>query len=117
MPLFLRPPTSTLVGPGRTVVIPRSTKQFDWECELAVVVGRRLRHATREEAVGAAAGYSIGMDLSCRDLIQVDNDLNVDLVRGKAQDTMAPCGPHTCPGTVFPTSATCASNFTSTTRT
>jgi 2,4-didehydro-3-deoxy-L-rhamnonate hydrolase len=102
MPFFLRPPTSTLVGPGRTVVIPRSTKQFDWECELAVVVGRRLRHATREEAAEGIAGYSIGMDLSCRDLIQVDNDLKVDLVRGKAQDTMAPCGPHIVPRHFIP---------------
>lgn len=92
MPFFLRPPKSTLVGPGPTVRIPRSTKQFDWECELAVFVGKRLRHATREEARAAIAGYGIGLDLSCRDLIQVDNDLKVDLVRGKAQDTMAPCG-------------------------
>ena len=39
----------------------------------------------------------MGFDLSCRDLIQVDNDLKVDLVRGKAQDTMAPCGPAMVP--------------------
>jgi len=93
MPFFVRPPKTTLVGPGPTVRIPRSTKQFDWECELAVFVGRRLRHASKEEAAAAVAGYAIGLDLSCRDLIQVDNDLKVDLIRGKAQDTMAPCGP------------------------
>ena len=97
MPFFIRPPKTTLVGPGRTVRIPRSTKQFDWECELAVFIGRRLRHASREEAAGAVAGYAVGFDLSCRDLIQVDNDLKVDLVRGKAQDTMAPCGPAMVP--------------------
>ncbi|HEV7434218.1 MAG TPA: fumarylacetoacetate hydrolase family protein [Pseudorhizobium sp.] len=90
MPFFIRPPKSTLVGPGATVIIPRSTRQFDWECELAVVIGRPLRHATKVEAAAAIAGYSIGLDLSCRDLIQVDNDLKVDLLRGKAQDTMAP---------------------------
>lgn len=90
MPFFIRPPKSTLVGPGATVIIPRSTRQFDWECELAVVIGRPLRHATEVEAAAAIAGYSIGLDLSCRDLIQVDNDLKVDLLRGKAQDTMAP---------------------------
>ena len=93
MPFFLRPPKTTLVGPGRTVVIPRSTQQFDWECEVAVFVGRRLRHASRGQAAAAVAGYAIGLDLSCRDLIKADNDLKVDLVRGKAQDTMAPCGP------------------------
>ncbi len=102
MPFFIRPPKTTLVGPGKTVVIPRSTKQFDWECEVAVFVGRRLRHAGKEEAAAAVAGYAIGLDLSCRDLIQVDNDLKVDLVRGKAQDTMAPCGPVIMPAKFVP---------------
>ena len=102
MPFFLRPPKTSLVGPGETVQIPRSTKEFDWECELAVVVGKRLRHASREEASQAIAGYSIGLDLSCRDLIPANNDLKVDLVRGKAQDTMAPCGPHMVPAQFVP---------------
>ena len=93
MPFFCRPVRTTLVGPGRTVRIPRSTKEFDWECELAVVIGRRLRHATRAEAMAGIAGYAVGLDLSCRDLIKVDNELGTDLIRGKGQDTMAPCGP------------------------
>ncbi len=97
MPFFIRPPKSTLVGPGDTVRIPKTTHQFDWECELAAIVGRRLKDAGRDEASAAIAGYSIGLDLSCRDLIKVDNDLKVDLVRGKAQDTMAPCGPAITP--------------------
>jgi len=97
MPFFIRPPKSTLVGPGETVRIPKTTHQFDWECELAVFVGKRLKDAERDEASAAIAGYAIGLDLSCRDLIWVDNDLKVDLVRGKAQDTMAPCGPAITP--------------------
>ncbi|MGZ3434490.1 MAG: fumarylacetoacetate hydrolase family protein [Isosphaeraceae bacterium] len=102
MPFLLRPPTTTLVGPGETVHIPRSTKQFDWELELVVIVCKRLRNATREEAATAVAGYSIGLDLSCRDLIPSDNDLKIDLVRGKAQDTMAPCGPYLMPAAFVP---------------
>jgi 2,4-diketo-3-deoxy-L-fuconate hydrolase len=97
MPFFIRPPKSTLVGPGETVRIPKTTHQFDWECELAVFVGKRLKDAGRDEAWAAIAGYAIGLDLSCRDLIWVDNDLKVDLVRGKGQDTMAPCGPAITP--------------------
>lgn len=97
MPFFLRPPTTTLVGAGDTVRIPTSTKQFDWECEVAVVVGRTLSHASPEEASAAIAGYAIGLDLSCRDLIHTDNALKTDLVRGKAQDTMGPCGPSIVP--------------------
>lgn len=102
MPFFLRPPTTTLVGAGDTVRIPTSTKQFDWECEVAVVVGRTLSHVSREEASAAIAGYAIGLDLSCRDLIHADNDLKIDLVRGKAQDTMGPCGPSIVPAKFVP---------------
>jgi 2,4-diketo-3-deoxy-L-fuconate hydrolase len=97
MPFFLRPPTTSLVGPGETVRIPPSTKQFDWELELAVCVGKTLRDATVAEAAGAVAGYTIGLDLSCRDLIPTGDDLKIDLMRGKAQDTMAPCGPYIVP--------------------
>ena len=102
MPFFLRPPKTTLVGSGETVEIPKSTQQFDWELELAVIVSKRLRHSDKAEAEAAIAGYAIGLDLSCRDLIQVDNDLKIDLVRGKAQDTMAPCGPYIMPAKFVP---------------
>ena len=97
MPFFVRPSKRCLAGPGRTVRIPCSTRQFDWEVELAIVVGRKLRHASRTEAADGIAGYTIGLDLSCRDLIPVNNELLVDVVRGEAQDTMAPCGPAIMP--------------------
>ncbi len=99
---FLRPPKTTLVGPGDTVAKPRMTKKFDWECELVVFVGRRLRNASVEEAAAAVAGYAVGLDLACRDLIEVENELKVDLVRGKSQDTMAPCGPVIMPAKFIP---------------
>jgi 2,4-diketo-3-deoxy-L-fuconate hydrolase len=98
MPFFARPPTTTMVGPGHTVLIPKSTRQFDWECELAVVIGTRLRrYSSRAEAAAAIAGYTVGLDLTCRDLIVAGRGLGTDLMRGKAQDTMAPCGPHVVP--------------------
>jgi 2-keto-4-pentenoate hydratase/2-oxohepta-3-ene-1,7-dioic acid hydratase in catechol pathway len=102
MPFFIRPPRTSLVGPGDTVVIPKTTKQFDWECELAVFVGRTLKDATREEASAAVAGYAVGLDLSCRDLLKADNDFKIDLARGKAQDTLAPCGPAMMPAKFVP---------------
>jgi 2,4-didehydro-3-deoxy-L-rhamnonate hydrolase len=105
MPFFHRPPRTSLVGPGETVRIPRSTQQFDWECELAVVLGAPLRHATPEQARAAVAGYAIGLDLSCRDLTVNDSDIPVDLPRGKAQDTLAPCGPVVVPAAFVPDDA------------
>lgn len=93
MPYFYRPPTTSMVGPGKTVRMPRSTKQFDWEIELVLVLGKGLRHASStSEASDAIAGYTIGLDLSCRDL-QVAKDIGMDIGRGKGQDTLAPCGP------------------------
>ena len=102
MPFFHRPPRTSLVGPGDTVSIPRSTTEFDWECELAVVLGRPLRRADRREAQAAIAGYTIGLDLGCRDLVKPSDSPMVDLARGKAQDTLAPCGPVLVPAKFMP---------------
>jgi 2-keto-4-pentenoate hydratase/2-oxohepta-3-ene-1,7-dioic acid hydratase in catechol pathway len=93
MPIFLRAPTTSIVGPGRTLVIPATTTQFDWEIELAVVVSRRLKSADLDTAAAAIAGYSVGLDMTCRDLLDRDSPTGVDLVRAKAQDGMAPVGP------------------------
>lgn len=93
MPMFLRAPTTSIVGPGRTLVIPATTKEFDWEIELAVVVSRRLKNADLQTAQSGIAGYSVGLDMTCRDLLGRDSPTGVDLVRAKAQDGMAPVGP------------------------
>jgi len=93
MPMFLRPPTTSIVGPGDKVAIPPGTEQFDWEIELAVVIGARLTDADLDSAKSAIAGYSVGIDLTCRDLLDRESTIGIDLVRAKAQDAMAPIGP------------------------
>ena len=93
LPLFLRPPTTSIVGPGRTVAIPAMTREFDWEIELAVVLKAVLTDASEAEAASAIAGYSVGIDFSCRDLLDRGSPVGVDLIRAKAQDTMGPIGP------------------------
>jgi 2-keto-4-pentenoate hydratase/2-oxohepta-3-ene-1,7-dioic acid hydratase in catechol pathway len=93
MPIFLRAPTTSIVGPGRTLVIPATTKEFDWEIELAVVVSQRLKNADLQTAEAAIAGYSVGLDMTCRDLLDRGSPTGPDLVRAKAQDGMAPVGP------------------------
>jgi 2-keto-4-pentenoate hydratase/2-oxohepta-3-ene-1,7-dioic acid hydratase in catechol pathway len=93
MPMFLRPPTTSIIGPGSTLAIPPATAQFDWEIELAVVIGVRLTDANLESAKGAIAGYTIGLDMTCRDLLDRGSTVGIDLVRAKAQDEMAPVGP------------------------
>lgn len=93
MPMFLRPPTTSIVGPGGKVAIPPETAQFDWEIELAVVMGARLTDADLDSAKAAIAGYSVGIDLTCRDLLDRGSPAGIDLIRAKAQDEMAPVGP------------------------
>jgi 2-keto-4-pentenoate hydratase/2-oxohepta-3-ene-1,7-dioic acid hydratase in catechol pathway len=95
---FFKPPRSALVGPGRTVRYPADTKMFDWEVELAAVIGRRSRRLTMANALDAVAAYTIGIDLSARDLNRAPETFyKLDWVAGKAQDTCCPLGPRLVP--------------------
>lgn len=103
MPFFFKPPTTSMVGPGRTVVVPTDTIEFDWEIELAVIIGAHLSHASEAQARRAIAGYSVGLDLSARELIKpAGSAMPVDLARGKSQDSMSPMGPHIRPAAFVP---------------
>jgi 2-keto-4-pentenoate hydratase/2-oxohepta-3-ene-1,7-dioic acid hydratase in catechol pathway len=57
----------SIVGNGRPLVAPRSSVQFDYEGELAVVIGKRARHVRRESALDYVAGYACFNDGSIRD--------------------------------------------------
>ena len=59
--------SSTLVGSGGNIVRPKSSIEFDFEGELAVIIGERCRHVTRGRALSVVAGYSIFLDGSVRD--------------------------------------------------
>lgn len=94
IPVYLMPPTTALVGPGRTVKKPKMTEQFDWEIELVMVVGKRMSEVDRAEAWEGVAGFTVGLDMSARDLAKAGPPpFDIDLFRGKGQDTMAPVGP------------------------
>src|SRR5262245_35130056 len=88
---FFKPPRNALVGPGRTVSYPKDSKMFDWEVELAAVIGRRARRLTMANALEHVAAYSIGIDLSARDLNRAPETFyKLDWVAGKAQHTRFP---------------------------
>lgn len=95
---FFKPPKSTVVGPGKTIVIPRRSNQYDWELELAVVFGKTVKDATLENAMDGIAAASIAIDLSARDRNAAPNTFyKVDWVAGKANDTSCPMGPWLVP--------------------
>ncbi|MGJ3259617.1 MAG: fumarylacetoacetate hydrolase family protein [Rhodospirillales bacterium] len=64
--LFVRFPSS-LVAAGQPVVRPHVSEQFDYEAELAVVIGRGGRHIAEADALGHVFGYTIFNDVSVRD--------------------------------------------------
>ena len=59
--------TNTLVGHGGNIVRPRASLDFDYEGELAVVIGERCRHVPRASALSVVAGYTCFIDGSVRD--------------------------------------------------
>ncbi|MDF2050430.1 fumarylacetoacetate hydrolase family protein [Arthrobacter sp. Cr_A7] len=81
---------ATLVPAGGNVVVPRASKEVDWEGELAVVIGQGGRHISRENAMDHVAGYSIFNDVSVR-----DRQFRVNqYTEGKNFHASGPFGPH-----------------------
>ena len=98
--LFMKPPSTTLVDPGKPVVIPQvSPNSIDWELELGIVIGRKARHVPEAEALKYVAGYVVVNDISDRkfrpnpDRKQRDKDSFFDWQHGKWHDSFCPCGP------------------------
>lgn len=86
--MFFKPPSS-LLDPGGIVELPPESERVDYEGELVVVIGKRCRRATPSEARAAIFGYSIGCDVTARDLQQKDKQWT----RAKGFDGFAPLGP------------------------
>ncbi len=78
----------TLTGPDADIRLPKNV-DVDWEAELAVVVGRSVRNASRDEAADAIAGYTIANDISVRDW----QYRTLQWFQGKAWDASTPLGP------------------------
>jgi 2-keto-4-pentenoate hydratase/2-oxohepta-3-ene-1,7-dioic acid hydratase in catechol pathway len=82
--------TSSLIGPNEPILLPLDSMMVDYEAELAVVIGRRCRRVSAEEALAYVAGYTCLNDVSARDFQQADGQW----VRAKSQDTFCPMGPY-----------------------
>jgi 2-keto-4-pentenoate hydratase/2-oxohepta-3-ene-1,7-dioic acid hydratase in catechol pathway len=82
---------SSVIGPGQAITWSKSiTTQVDWEVELGIVIGKKARNVTEEDALKHVYGYTVGNDISARDLqIRIDRQWT----RGKSLDTFCPLGP------------------------
>ncbi len=86
--IFLKPP-SAVIGPEEDIVLPPMAARVDYEGELAVVIGRRVKDAGGEEARAAIFGYTCLNDVTARDLQARDGQWS----RAKGFDTFACVGP------------------------
>jgi 2-keto-4-pentenoate hydratase/2-oxohepta-3-ene-1,7-dioic acid hydratase in catechol pathway len=78
-----------VIGPGEAIVIPAKDTFTDYEVEVAVVIGKRAKNVTRDEALDFVFGYTVANDVSARDVQTTHNQLTL----GKGPDTFAPLGP------------------------
>ena len=99
---FFKPSRNAVVGEGATVHMPIDTKAFDWEIELAAVIGKRARAVKAKDALSHVAAYTIGIDFSARDHNRAPETFyKLDWVAGKAHDTCCPLGPRIVPASAI----------------
>ena len=89
-PVVFSKATSAWTGPYDDIVIPRGSKKTDWEVELAVVIGKKAKYVSQDDAFEFVAGYAIHNDYSER---QWQLEMSGQWVKGKSADTFAPFGP------------------------
>ena len=88
-PLLFLKPTSSLLGDGEPIELPPQSVQVEWEGEIGIVLGGRLRRATAEEARAAVGAIVALNDVTARDLQRSDGQWT----RAKGFDTFCPIGP------------------------
>lgn len=99
---FQKAPRSCTVGPGVSVKLPPYSRKVDWEIELTAVIGLPCRNVPIEKALGYVAGYTIGNDLSARDMMRRPHlpdtsGFKYDWIGQKVFDGACPIGPWITP--------------------
>jgi 2-keto-4-pentenoate hydratase/2-oxohepta-3-ene-1,7-dioic acid hydratase in catechol pathway len=98
VPIIFSKFRNCLIGPRGRIVLPRASREVDFEGELAVVIGEPAKHVRREDALQHVAAYSVFNDVTARDL-QLRTS---QWISGKALDTFAPMGPGLVPASLVP---------------
>jgi 2-keto-4-pentenoate hydratase/2-oxohepta-3-ene-1,7-dioic acid hydratase in catechol pathway len=87
-PLIFLKPSSSLIDGGESIILPPQSEQVEFEGEIGIVIGARLRHADEDEAIGAIAAIVAVNDVTARDLQRKDSQWT----RAKGFDTFCPVG-------------------------
>jgi 2-keto-4-pentenoate hydratase/2-oxohepta-3-ene-1,7-dioic acid hydratase in catechol pathway len=89
-PLVFAKFPSSVIGTGAAIELPLAlTERVDWEVELAVIIGHRMRSGSERDALDHVFGYTVANDVSARDIQIADGQW----VRSKSFDTFCPLGP------------------------
>ena len=86
--IFLKPPSS-IIGNGEAILLPPQSAQVEHEAELVIVIGKRGKNVTAENARKYILGYTVGNDVTARDLQKTDGQWT----RAKGFDTFCSFGP------------------------
>jgi 2-keto-4-pentenoate hydratase/2-oxohepta-3-ene-1,7-dioic acid hydratase in catechol pathway len=89
-PLLFFKPVSALLRPGGVILMPAASSRVDFEGELALVIGRRIRNLKEENWRSAVRGLTLANDVTARDLQKTDGQWS----RAKGFDTFCPVGPY-----------------------
>ncbi len=89
VPLIFMKPPSSIISNGDSIVLPPQSTQVEHEAELVVVISKRARNVTAETAKEYIFGYTVGNDVTARDLQQTDGQWT----RAKGFDTFCSFGP------------------------
>ena len=87
--IFSKPPTTVTATNSEIIKNTKLTSQLDWECELAVVIAKKGKYVTKENAMDYVFGYTVINDISARDCRREGQ-----WIVSKGQDTFAPMGPY-----------------------
>ena len=89
-PVIFNKQPSCICGPNDNTVIPKGSSKLDYECELAIVIGKRARYLAKDKAMDAVAGYCVANDVSER-AFQMEHGQTI--AKGKGCETFGPLGP------------------------
>lgn len=92
IPILFLKGTNSVIGPGDPILLPKAgPDEVDYEAELAVVIGKKAKNVSKDDALDFVFGYTCANDVSARDW-QIRKQRH-QWARGKSFDTFCPLGP------------------------
>ena len=88
-PAIVNKPRTALNGTNSEIICPNFVKELDYEIELALIIGKKCKNITEQDAMNYVFGYMILNNVYARDIQEKDKQFT----RAKSFDTFAPCGP------------------------